>query len=105
MFEVVPVPEARVVPLPLVQVVGGRKRVEPEQKICCRTSEHQCDNDPAHLNLPMLSRLSALTTPTFWRQSPISTSSAPSSLPTLHLLELVKASVASLRRDSGEGRK
>ena len=40
MFEVVPVPEAGVVPLPLVQVVGRRKRVEPEQKICCRTLEH-----------------------------------------------------------------
>ena len=59
----------------------------------------------SHLNLPMLSLLSALSTPTFWRQSPISTSSAPSSLPTLHLLELVRPSVASLRRDSGEGRK
>ena len=31
MFEVMPVPEAGIVPLPLVQVVGGRERVEPEQ--------------------------------------------------------------------------
>ena len=31
MFEVMPVPEAWVVPLPLVEVVRGRKRVEPEQ--------------------------------------------------------------------------
>ena len=51
MFEVMPVPEAGVVPLPLVQVVGGRERVEPEQKICCRTLEHhknyKYDNDSA----------------------------------------------------------
>ena len=31
MFEVMPVPEAWVVPLPLVEVVGGRKWVEPEE--------------------------------------------------------------------------
>ena len=31
MFKVMPVPEAWVVPLPLVEVVRGRKRVEPEQ--------------------------------------------------------------------------
>ena len=46
MFEVVPVPEAGVVPLPLVQVVGRREWVEPEQKICCRTSVWQWPRPP-----------------------------------------------------------